>query len=691
MASPEKPEGPVLIRFGDFTLDLRRRGLFRTGQRVHLTPKPLETLIVLVENRGRTVEKSRLLEEVWKDTAVSDGTLVQAVREIRRALEDDKEDPAFVQTVPREGYRFMGEVTLDSPAEARTRTLSRSAIALIALAIVVAAVSLTVALSRRGANRASAPAAGGAQLRQLSTGLVSAVKPSFSRDGKVLLFASDAGDFPGTLDLYVMPAEGGNAWRITDRANASGDLPVFTTDGTSVVFSRFRSGEGGDRRPDLWIVPSFGGAPALFMPEASGAGFSPDGKDVAYTRHLRGRRPLWTGRVAEREGHRELSESGFSPRFSPDGRWIAYTTSDPEGGAGQLFLASSTGSERIQLTDRPEQMYGLAWTPDGRSLLYAVQREGSFHLLRVPASGGPSVAVTAGLGEYTAPTVSPDGRTLVFCHSRPLRDLVLADDVGSASPRNLTEEENHSWPRLSPSGRRLASVSRQFDYDGRLYVFDLPGGSRLRGSTRPALFPCWVDEERLAYLSRPTGSAATELRLLELSTRADRTWTRFEDHAEWLAVHPDGARVAVVITGPDGRRRIVLRQVATGTDTVLAEGAEYEGLRFSPDGSALAWSGPRLSADAASNGIWVVELGRDAPRRVVKDGFAPAWDPAGGALYLSRFLGPDAGLWRFDLAAGTETRVRTWSRVPYFDVAGGRLAFAPERGRSQIYAMSLGE
>ena len=684
MSSLEKPEETTLVHFGGFTLDLRRRGLFRDGQRIHLTPKPLATLIVLVENRGRTVEKARLFDTVWKDTAVSDGTLVQAVREIRRALEDDKEDPAFIQTVPREGYRFVGEVTLEpAAAEARPREKRGPAIAAL-LALAVAGVWL----GRRGPTAGSAsPPAAATPLRQLSTGLVSAVKPAFSRDGKVLLFASDAGDWPGVLDLYVMPADGGAAWRITDRANASGDLPVFTADGTAVVFSRYRTGEGGDRRPDLWTVPSFGGTPVVFIPEASGAGFSPDGAQVAYTRHVAGRQPLWAGPVGHGEQHRELCETGFGPRFSPDSRWIAYTTSNPEGGKGHLWIASASGPERMRLTEEAEQMYGLAWTPDGRSILFAVVIGGSSHLRKVSASGGPSAPLTAGLGEYTAPTVSPDGRTLVFCHTRPLRDLLLVEGTLGADARNLTEEEYHSWPRLSPSGRRLASVSRQFDFEGRLHVFDPATGKRLRASDRPARHPCWVDEDRLAYLSRD--AASTEVRVVQLGTGADSSWTRFDGEAEWLAVHPGGGRLAVVIAPPDGKRRLVLRDLESSRDTTLAEGAEFEGLRFSPDGSTLAWSGPRLSADPGSNGIWVVEPGRGGPRRLVKDGYGPVWDADGTVLYLAHFVGPDAGLWRFDLARGSEQKLRTWSRVPYFDIAAGRLVFAPDRGRSQIYAMAL--
>jgi DNA-binding winged helix-turn-helix (wHTH) protein len=101
---------PAVLRFAEFSLDLRRRALSREGQRIHLTEKPLSTLIFLVAHHGRVVTKRQLMDEVWKDTIVTEDNLVQAVGEIRRALGDDKDDPRFVQTVPREGYRFLARV-----------------------------------------------------------------------------------------------------------------------------------------------------------------------------------------------------------------------------------------------------------------------------------------------------------------------------------------------------------------------------------------------------------------------------------------------------------------------------------------------------------------------------------------------------------------------------------------------------
>jgi DNA-binding winged helix-turn-helix (wHTH) protein len=121
MTLPLKRERATLFQFGGFTLDLQRRGLYRDGNRIHLTSKPLELLIYLVENAGRPVEKRELLDSVWNGVFVTEDNLVQAIIEIRRALGDNKDDPRFIQTIPRLGYRFVAEVSLEwTPVEPST-------------------------------------------------------------------------------------------------------------------------------------------------------------------------------------------------------------------------------------------------------------------------------------------------------------------------------------------------------------------------------------------------------------------------------------------------------------------------------------------------------------------------------------------------------------------------------------------
>lgn len=111
--TPVKSAGsdPHLAWFDPFTLDLARRALYRHGERIHLTVKPLDTLVELVSRAGETVSKQELMDAVWKNTAVTEDVLVQAVGEIRRALGEKPGEDRFVQTVPRHGYRFVMPVT----------------------------------------------------------------------------------------------------------------------------------------------------------------------------------------------------------------------------------------------------------------------------------------------------------------------------------------------------------------------------------------------------------------------------------------------------------------------------------------------------------------------------------------------------------------------------------------------------
>ena len=93
--------------FGSFRLDATDRQLFREGVPLPLTPKALDTLLVLVQNSGRTLEKDELMKAVWPDTIVEENNLTQNVSSLRRAL---GRDFSFIQTMPRRGYRFVAEV-----------------------------------------------------------------------------------------------------------------------------------------------------------------------------------------------------------------------------------------------------------------------------------------------------------------------------------------------------------------------------------------------------------------------------------------------------------------------------------------------------------------------------------------------------------------------------------------------------
>lgn len=105
-----------IYSFGQFRLDATERVLLRDGSPVSLTPKAIETLVVLVENSGHIVEKDDLMKSVWPDTFVSEDSLTRNVSLLRKILGDATDDQ-FIETLPRRGYRFTANVELDDDSD----------------------------------------------------------------------------------------------------------------------------------------------------------------------------------------------------------------------------------------------------------------------------------------------------------------------------------------------------------------------------------------------------------------------------------------------------------------------------------------------------------------------------------------------------------------------------------------------
>ncbi len=745
MSEAGKKKQEELMHFGDFTLNVVRRGLYRGEERVRLTAKPLETLIFLVENRGRVVQKQEILDAVWKDTFVTEDTLVHAIREIRRALADDRDNPRFVLTVPREGYRFVCEVLTEpavetpqianlTPVDVAPEAHSLPLLApetrhslpasprsrrwgiplLIGLFVLVPVLWMTRQrlLPTRwsnwfgnGSTSAKQPAISGQKL--LTTGKFSAGKPALSADGKLLLFVSSSESTEeksqdGTVteygDLFVRELATGNDVRITERENPSGDIPVFTADGSHVVFSNYHNREKGSSLPDLFKVRSGGGASGdrrePFIKEASGAGFSPDGQWVAYTKHLPMQKALRLSPANNPESeHREIAANGFTPRWSWDGKWIAYTTSNPNGGVGDIIITdANTLAASRNLTNELQQLYGLTWTPDNKYIIFASKRTGPSLLWRVSVEGGSIESLTGPTGDFAAPSMSQTNRTLVFSHYHGAQNLRLAEGV-QAEARDLTNDEYHRFARLSPSGEYVASVMEQPEFGGHLYVTDLLG-NHTRVSNQSANHPSWSGDGRLCYTRwdrSANQSQVWEVITSDLQKPVTTPLTKLAGRAEWLAINPvDRNKLAVVLTTSDGKQRVILHDLTQKRDDVIASGLEYAGLSWSSDGSTLAWSGPKESSKE-SGGIWLIKPGIEtAPQRIVADGFTPVWNADNSAIFFSR-VGPASGLWEVELKANKVKQLRKWRGVSYFDVAGPRLVFSQlgSSGKNRIYSMSV--
>lgn len=106
-------------RFGPFVLDCEQRTLHEVGHEpgderqrpVTLNPRYFDALVLLVENAGGLISKDRFNDDVWRSVPVTDEALTQCIRSLRSALGDKARNPRFIETVPKHGYRFVGEVS----------------------------------------------------------------------------------------------------------------------------------------------------------------------------------------------------------------------------------------------------------------------------------------------------------------------------------------------------------------------------------------------------------------------------------------------------------------------------------------------------------------------------------------------------------------------------------------------------
>jgi TolB-like protein/DNA-binding winged helix-turn-helix (wHTH) protein/tetratricopeptide (TPR) repeat protein len=96
--------------FGPFRLDPNRHRLFRGDEVVALSPKAIQTLILLVENRGKLLERETLMDALWPHVIVEDANLTVAVSQLRKVLNQNGDNAEFIETIPRVGYRFVADI-----------------------------------------------------------------------------------------------------------------------------------------------------------------------------------------------------------------------------------------------------------------------------------------------------------------------------------------------------------------------------------------------------------------------------------------------------------------------------------------------------------------------------------------------------------------------------------------------------
>ncbi len=129
---------PRLLNVGTWRVDGPANRMAREDQSISLEPKVMDLLLVLAESPGEVVSREALMERLWPGVVVGEDTLARTVSKLRGALDDDPKEPAYIETIPKRGYRLIAEVSILEPAAAATR---QPAVTMLAGLIAVAVLS----------------------------------------------------------------------------------------------------------------------------------------------------------------------------------------------------------------------------------------------------------------------------------------------------------------------------------------------------------------------------------------------------------------------------------------------------------------------------------------------------------------------------------------------------------------------
>jgi len=704
------------MRFGTYEVDLRLGELRKNGKRVKLTGQPFQILVILLEHSGDLVTREQLQQRLWpSDTFVDfDSGLNAAINRVREALGDSAENPRFVETLPRRGYRFIAAIKIDSrpttatlpaaesnvsPTQTITRQgalpaseaserrpLSRRLLlgGVFMLTVVAVAVALLSRLSRRSSGW-------GFQAMKLSrvTQSGNAINVAISPDGRYAVYVLRKGEKQSLnvrqvatgSDVQILPPDEVVIWSLT-----------FSPDANYIDFVRGEKPDFTDTH--LYRMPVLGGTPYLAMQGGIdfGSSYSPDGRQFAFLRVANSGPGTVDVLIAKADGSnqrvvasRPYRDADIGLAWSPDGKKVAFTTSEATKKLRSSLWAISIADGSVrEIYATPDTIGRPRWVPDGSGLLAPIGNAGQAfrgQLWFISYPKGEARRLTNDLMDYQlcCLDLTPDGKTLVDTELSTVSDLWLAPGGNTARAKQITTKEfavgGFSW---MPDGRIIFASQ-----DGNLYAVNQDGSGRTRltpddssnwdpsvcGDGRYIVYAAYREQKRGIWRMSADGSnpirIADETFAIRPQCSPDGKWVVYVRGPSWTPVK-------VPITGAK-------------PPEVLAQDFENgfgNPLRISPDGKRIMYLAspqpPQNASSASANSYQLKVIPSDGGPALYKfdwpaSASAPLWAPAGDAVEYALTRSGVTNIWRQKLSGGPPKQITNFGSGQIFLALPGRM------------------
>lgn len=696
--------------------------VFKAGRELSLEPKTFRLLIFLIENRSRLVEKSELLDAVWKDTFVTENAMTREIAKLRKVLGDNPKTPKYIQTVHTQGYRFIAETEEIAESEAETENDFTPAQTDASVPIKKHTASNFLSIKTLAAFGIIAVLAIGFfvwKSRQEQTEAVKFLKPtqittwtgldiysSFSPDGNSVAYSSDQN---GNFEIYVKPlAPDANELQLTSDGQQNFQ-PAFSPDGKFIAF--YSKNRGG-----IWTIPATGGKTKQITTFGSHPAWSPDGKLIAFQSdpitdlgaNATPAMPpstIWT--VSAQGGEpTQLTQLGNpagghgSPAWSPDGKRLVFCTSDF--GFSTVWTISSKGGDVKQVAKG--YLNDPIYAPDGESIYYG--SDYGLWKIRVSPETGEPVGEAVELAN-TSPArlrhfaVSADGKKIAYAPlviSSNIQSIPLSPDEHEATgePVSLTQNRRfrNTIPSFSPDGKKIAYQSFSVGEKIDIWLMEADGKNAVQVTTEGGWVPSWFpDGKQIAFASNR--QERNKAWATNLKTGQDKPLLDFgEDDVQFLRLSPDGRQFSFN-SKKGGTINIAIIPTTGGEAKQLTFDKELAGFAcWSPDGKTLGFQIKRGDdthiAVMPSEGGEITQLTFDKGQS-----WAHSFSPDGDKIVFAGFR---EGVWNlYWVSRSTKqqkqltnyTKLNSYARYPSWSPLGNKIAFEYAETTGNIWIADL--